>query len=402
VCDASIGALVWWTLGFGIAMGSNPTRWMGENHFALEKDYFESAGGYEYAFWLFQWAFAAAAATIVSGAVAERCTFTAYLCYSIALTGFIYPMVANWGWNVDGWASAWREEKLLFGCGVTDFAGSGVVHMTGGVAALVGSAMLGPRKAFVEGTLEVPLYGPVFQTLGVLILWFGWYGFNGVSTLYIVNYAGVAAKTMVTTTISAGSGALATLLVGNLADGKQEHGSYAIKLEYANNGVLAGLVAITAGCSTVEPYGAFVIGALSSLVYVGSSKLLVRLGIDDVVDASPVHGFCGAYGVIMTGLLATKENYAAAYYGARAEDCAGVFYGGDGSLLGANILFVVAIAIWVGITSLIVFGSLKACGLLRVDPSVEEQGMDSSEHGAKHYSEKSTSLDPSGIEIREK
>lgn len=271
------------------------------------------------------------------------------------------------------------------------------------MAALVGSALLGPRKAFVDGTLEVPLYGPVFQTLGVLILWMGWYGFNGVSTLYIVGYAGVAAKTMVTTTIAAGAGAICTLIVGNFSDGPQEHGSYAIKLEYANNGVLAGLVSITAGCSTVEPYGAFIIGALASLVYVGSSKLLVRLGIDDVVDAVPVHGFCGAFGVIMAGFFATKENYSAAYFGARAKDCAGVFYGGDGSMLGANVVFVIAVLIWVGLTSLIVFGLLKACGLLRVDPSVEEQGMDSSEHGAKPFSNKaSAGLDPSGIEIREK
>merc|ERR1712159_68821 len=125
--------------------------------------------------------------------------------------------------------------------------------------------------------------------------------------------------------------------------------------------------------------------------------MLVSLGIDDVVDASPVHGFCGAYGVIMVGLLATESNYAAAYYSDRADDCAGIFYGGNGKMLAANIVFVIAIFLWVTLTSLLVFGPLKLLGLLRVHPSVEELGMDSSEHGAKHYAETdSTGLDPSG------
>lgn len=380
VCDASIGALVWWVVGYGIAMGKSPSQWIGVDHFALKKTDFTDGTGYTYAFWLFQWAFAATTATIVSGAVAERVTFTAYVIYAVCLTGFIYPMVASWAWNVEGFASAWRDDDLLFGCGVTDFAGSGVVHMTGGVAALVASAFLGPRKSFVDGTIETPVYGPVFQTLGVLILWFGWYGFNGVSTLYIVNYAGVAAKTMVTTTISAGTAALFTLVLGNLVEGK-ENGKYHIRLSYVNNGVLAGLVAITAGCSTCEPYGAFCIGAGAAPVYVFSSRMLKSFGIDDVVDASPVHGFCGAYGVIMAAFFATQNNYSAAYYSDRKEKCAGVFYGGDGNLLAANVVFVLLVLGWTGVLSCIVFGSMKALGILRVSSEVEEAGMDASEHG---------------------
>ena len=290
------------------------------------------------------------------------------------------------GWGGNGWASPWlgsdNKDDYFMGCGVIDFAGSGVVHMTGGVAALVGATLLGPRKSFVDGVSNVPTYGAVFQTLGTLILWFGWYGFNGGSTLYIVGYGQVAAKVMVCTTISAASGALGTLALGSALD-SMVIGTPVIKLTYVNNGVLAGLVGITASCSVVEPYGAMIIGLGAAFVYIYSSKLLKKLGIDDVVDAIPVHGFCGCYGVIMAGLFATKENYAAAYgiYDGAVDECAGAFYGGSGAQLGANIVFVLFVLCWTGSCSLVVFGGLKITGLLRVSAEVEEEGMDSSEHG---------------------
>jgi Amt family ammonium transporter len=278
-------------------------------------DDFSDGTGYNYATWLFHWAFAATTATIVSGAVAERCTIVAYLCYAACLIGFIYPCMAQLVWGGNGYMSTFLSSSdrtdYFRGCGVIDFAGSGVVHMTGGVAALVGAIMVGPRKSFLEDKITVPTYGAVFQTLGTLILWFGWYGFNGGSTFGIVGSGELAAKIMVTTTISAGCGALATLALGSFIDSKYE-GKSVIKLQYANNGVLAGLVGITASCAVVEPYGAAIIGAGASLVYISTSKLLKRLRIDDVVDAFPVHGACGAYGVIMAALLATKQNYKSA------------------------------------------------------------------------------------------
>jgi Amt family ammonium transporter len=315
----------------------------------------------------------------VSGAVAERCTLAAYFTYSVCLTAFIYPVVVHWGWSPDGWASAWREKDLLIGCGAVDFAGSGVVHMTGGVAAVIGAKMLGARK---DPNPDLPAQSYVFQTLGVLILWTGWYGFNGVSTVAINGLGQVAAKAMVTTTISAGTGAIATVFTTALYE-KKENGGIVIKLSSANNGVLAGLVSITAGCSTVDPYGAFIIGLLAAPVYVFASKLLKRLGIDDVVDAFPIHGVCGFYGVFMTGLFATKNNFASAYYADRAEKCAGVFYGGDGSMLAANITMLLAIIAWTGTCSTFVFGILYKLNLLRVSEEVEDEGMDISEHGIK-------------------
>ena len=195
VLDASIGAVIWWLVGFGIATGTSENGFIGSDRYGLNEADFMDGTGYTYATWLFQWAFAATTATIVSGAVAERCTIVAYLVYSSCLIGFSYPVVVQAAWGGNGWASPWLgsddKDDYLAGCGVIDFAGSGVVHMTGGVAALVGATLLGPRQSFKDGTTSTPAYGAIFQTLGTLILWFGWYGFNGGSTLYIVGYGQV-------------------------------------------------------------------------------------------------------------------------------------------------------------------------------------------------------------------
>ena len=194
-------------------------------------------------------------------------------------------------WNPEGFGSAWRTDDLLFGCGVVDFAGSGVVHMTGGVAAFVGAMLIGPRRAYLVNELKVPRYGPIFQTLGVFILWFGWFGFNGVSTLLFSGYTEVAAKAMVATTIAAGVGTVTTIVVGMMREGKDKKtGRYTIRLEHANNGALAGLVSITASCSVVEPYGAAIIAGTGGCVYLAACEFLEHYAIDDVVKAFPVHG----------------------------------------------------------------------------------------------------------------
>jgi Amt family ammonium transporter len=282
---------------------------------------------------------------------------------------------------------------LLFGCGLTDFAGSGVVHMTGGVAAFWACFFLGERR---DKNPELPGYAFVFQCLGTLILWFGWFGFNGVSTLYIVGYGQVAAKVMVCTALSASAGAVANLYLNALWDkfvvGTDGH--LTVRLGNATNGVLAGLVGITAACAVVEPYAALIIGAGTAPVYMLTSKLLARVPcfgadghfgtgcVDDVIDAIPVHGFCGIYGVLAAGLFATPHNYGMAYYSARADECAGIFYGGSGAMLSAQLVFILANLCWTSACSIVVFGGLKGVGLLRVAADVEEDGMDVSEHGA--------------------
>lgn len=386
ILDASLGALLWWLVGYGIAFGYSPSQLIGTDTFLLKREDFSGDGGYNYAFWFFQWAFAATAATIVSGAVAERCTIIAYITYGVCLISFIYPMVVQQAWGSNGFFSPWlgSDEKsdYFLGCGVVDFAGSGVVHLTGGVAALVGAIFVGPRRSFLNGTTDIPTYGVVFQTVGTIMLWFGWFGFNGGSTLAIVGYGEVAAKVLVNTTLAAAMGALGTLLLGSVVD-TVYLGRGVIKLEYANNGVLSGLVGITASCAVVEPYAAALIGLFAAPVYIGSSKLLLRLGIDDVVNASPVHGACGAYGVFCAGLFGTRSNYKLAYnpWDGSADHCLGVFYGGSGSQLAANVTFICAVVAWVGLTCTLLFGGLKMLGVLRVDASVEDEGMDVSEHG---------------------
>eukprot|EP00903_Cladosiphon_okamuranus_P016044 g14814.t1 len=396
--DAAMGAVFWWLLGYGVAFGESSGRFIGTNGYALKGSVFEAddgtlTNGSAYAFWLFQWAFAATAATIVSGAVAERVSFNAYILYSIVLTSFIYPVVVHWGW-AGGWASAWFDTsdpemttELLFDCGVIDFAGSGVVHMTGGVAALCAAIVVGPRTGRFneDGTANtLPQQSAVLQSLGTLILWFGWYGFNGVSTLAVVDVdgglSGVAAKTMVTTTVSGAFGALTTVLLAKLNIHYWDAGS-------ANNGLLAGLVGITAGCSTCEPEGAMVIGIVSGFVYTYASKLLVMFKIDDVVDAIPVHCFCGAWGVFAASLFATKDNYSASYYGDRVDKCAGAFYGGDGSAVAANVVFILAVVAWTAATCMILFMAIKMTIGMRVPKDMEQIGMDDSKHGGQTYPE---------------
>ena len=248
--------------------------------------------------------------------------------------------------------------------------------MTGGIAALCASYVVGPRigRFNQDGSAnDLPQQSPVYQTLGTLILWVGWYAFNGTSSLAIVGASSVAAKTMTTTTISAASAGLASVVISRFDKSFWDFGS-------ATNGVLAGLVGITAGCSTVEPEGAFVIGLISAFVYFYSSKFLVRIGIDDVVDAIPIHMFCGIWGVVASGLFATKDNYAIVYYG-EPDKCSGIFYGGDGSTLLANVVFILAVLAWVSTTCMVLFVGINKTFGMRVDEESEKMGMDASKHG---------------------
>ena len=381
VFDASIGAICWYVLGYGFAFGTSMGSESGGGGLIGTDSFFLSIDDSAKSMWLFQWAFAATAATIVSGAVAERVTFGCYIAYSIVLTSFIYPVVVHSGWSGNGWASAWREDDLLFGCGVTDFAGSGIVHLCGAIAALVAAIVVGPRIGrFEEKGIKMPQQSVIFQTLGTLILWFGWYGFNGVSTLALSGLSSVAAHAMVTTTISAGAGCLSTVAVSYFLSKDHE-----ISINAANNGILAGLVAITSGCATVEPVGALCIGVIASFFYLGGDHLMNKFQIDDVVGAVPVHGFCGLWGLIAPGLFSSVKMYGQGYYGDRAEECAGLFYGGSGASLGAALVFALFLFAWVGITSTMLFVGCKYTIGVRVSREVEEAGMDDSKHGGKVF-----------------
>ena len=391
VFDAALGATIFWLVGYGIAYGDDEGEFVGTTFYALKN--FNDYGSF-----LFQWTFSATAVTIVSGAVAERISFEAYFLYAVTLTALVYPFVVHWTWS-NGFMSAFRsdeKDELLFGCGVIDFAGSGVVHMTGGIAAIVGVVFLGPRLGRFESNskFQLPDYAPIFQCLGTLILFVGWFGFNGVSTLMASGGgSSVAAKAICTTVLAGSASCVTSVMIGRF------HLGY-IDLELANNGLLAGLVAITANCATVEMEGAFCIGVIASFCFYNATILLHKYKIDDVVGAFPVHGASGCWGVIAAGLFTTEDNYRKAYSSEysdgedRAKHCAGVFYGGSGSQLGANLVFALVVIAWVGGISMIMFGLTSKLGILRIKSEKENFGLDYAHHSNREERERIKAASP--------
>ncbi|MEX1279227.1 MAG: ammonium transporter [Acidimicrobiia bacterium] len=353
VMDFSVGGLIYWAVGFGLAYGGSTLGgFVGYGEFFFNNPDRSVE-------WFFQVVFAATAATIVSGAMAERTKFSAYLMYTPFITGLIYPVVTHWVWSGQGW---------LGDLGFIDFAGSGIVHLTGGMAALAGVLVIGPRlgKYDKDGNPQpIPGHSLLLGALGVFILWFGWYGFNGGSTLAAVgaDFASVA----VTTTLSAAAGGVAAMLVGWLYPlyGKPDVG-------LTLNGVLAGLVGITAGTANVTNLSAVIIGLVAGLIVVVSIVGLERIKIDDPVGAISVHGTAGIWGVLAVGLF---------------EFEGGLFNGGGAELLGIQAIGVLAIAGWVFVTSTIVFRVLNAIWGLRVSEEEERAGLDHMEHGSLAYPE---------------
>lgn len=354
--DFAVGSVVFWLLGFGIMFGVSYLGLFGTTGFAVS-DTFDHLGLSIpiWAFLIFQTVFAATAATIVSGAMAERTKFVSYLIYSLVISALIYPVVGHWIWG-GGW---------LFERGMIDFAGSTVVHSVGGWAALVGAILIGPRvgKYSKEGKPNaIPGHSITLGALGVFILWFGWFGFNPGSTL-----SGTTpdiALIAVNTNLAAACGAITAMLVTWIKYKKPD-------VSLTLNGALAGLVAITAGCAAVSPFGAALIGLLAGVLVVLSVEFFDKvLHIDDPVGAISVHGVCGAFGTAMVGLLALDG---------------GLFYGGDGSLLITQLIGIVSVFAWTGVTSLILFGAIKSTVGLRVTEAEENIGLDIGEHGMEAY-----------------
>ena len=387
--DACGGAIGFWTVGYAFAYGdpSDEVRtFIGSEKFFLTG--VTDSG--TLISWFFQFAFAATAATIVAGTVAERCKMQAYLCYSLMLTGFVYPVVVHSVWSSAGFLSAFGNGPLFMGSGVYDFAGSGVVHMTGGYTALIAAKILGPRIGRFYDSDGNPLDEPVsfpphsvaLQILGTFILWFGWYGFNPGSALAITNagYADIASLCAVTTTIAAASGCVTScftdMLLNRMSTGEVEY-----DVGMAMNGALGGLVGITAGCSIMTPGLACVVGIIAGWVYLGFSKLLVKMRIDDAVDAVPVHFACGFWGVFANGLFAHPDLVANAY----GHPNYGLIYGGTPKLLAAQCTLLAWVIGWVSALMIPFFILLKVAGLFRVDQLEEEVGLDISHHKGAAY-----------------
>ncbi len=366
--DACVGALAYYVFGYGFAYGTEEP-FIGSSQFLLSDGW-----NTDFTEFFFQWTFAATAATIVSGSVAERTSFYAYLGYAFFLTAFVYPVVSHWVWG-GGFLSD------IFDIGMVDFAGCSVVHMVGGFAGLVGAILVGPRAGrFENGKVQsMPGHSASLATLGTFLLWFGWYGFNPGSTLAITGKSFlVVERCAVTTTLAAAAGGLTTLVVRKFVD-------HYFDLISTLNGVLAGLVAITASCAFVEPYIAVVIGAIGALVYIAAAEGLLKLKIDDPLEAFPIHGATGLWGCLAAGLFNRRDLQVRAGFQGEA---AGLFYGGRnaGKLLGINLLGCVIIVTWTVVLIGVFFVLMKVRGLLRITEEHEELGNDLSKHGGEAYS----------------
>lgn len=388
VLDAAAGGLFYYLFGYAFAFGSPSNGFIGKHFFGLKDIPTATA---DYSNFLYQWAFAIAAAGITSGSIAERTQFVAYLIYSSFLTGFVYPVVSHWFWSTDGWASPFRSDgDFLFGTGAIDFAGSGVVHMVGGIAGLWGALIEGPRIGRFDssGGRAIALRGhsASLVVLGTFLLWFGWYGFNPGSfnkiaiTYQTGTYHGqwsAVGRTAVTTTLAGCTAALTTLFGKRLLSGHWN-------VTDVCNGLLGGFAAITGGCSVVEPWAAIVCGLVAALVLLGFNKLAEKLRYDDPLEAAQLHGGCGAWGLIFTALFA-KEKYLNEVYGNRPGRPYGLFLGGGGKLLGAQLIQILVIAGWVSATMGTLFFILKKVKLLRISSEDEMAGMDMTRHGGFAY-----------------
>ncbi len=369
--DFCAGAVAFLAVGFAIAYGGSLD---GAGKFFGADGFFLGDGAFTYGtltvpvFFTFQVAFAATAATIVSGAMAERTKFKGYLIYSFVISLVIYPVVVRWQWG-GGWLFQGEGLPTPF----HDFAGSSIVHMVGGVAAFWGARALGPRigKYGPDGKARAILgHNIPFAILGCFILLVGWFGFNPGSELAADGAIGGIA---VTTTAAGAMGAITAMATIWLRSGKPDVGM-------TGNGLLAGLVGITAGCAAVTPQAALIIGGIAGVLVVFAVSFVENvLKIDDPVGAVAVHGVCGAFGTICVGLFARQD--------AEGFWEQGLLYGGGTDQLVAQVLGVLAIAAWVSVTAFTLFAVLKAAGALRVSEEEELAGLDVEEHGSPGYGE---------------
>ncbi len=358
--DFCMASLAFFLLGYALMFG-NGNAFCGTKGwclFGLDKT---ASGVPLYAFWLFQAAFCGAAATIVAGGMAERMKFQAYLIYSFIISAFIYPLVGHWIWG-GGWLSD---------MGFSDFAGSTVVHTVGGFAALVGTRMLRPRegKYAIDGKPNVLAgHNIPLASLGVFILWFGWFGFNAGSTLSVGN-GSLIGRVAINTNLAAALGGITAMATVWKRFGKPD-------LSMAMNGALAGLVAITAPCAYVEPWAAIVIGAVAGYVVVRAVEMLDKLQIDDPVGAFPVHGVCGVWGTLCVGIFGNKA-LGLAYDG--------FVYSGNPMQLGVQTVGSITTVAFIVVGMTIVFKLIDVTVGLRIARDEELQGLDIGEHGMEAY-----------------
>ena len=367
--DFMLGSVLFFFVGFGFMFGSDGAGFIGAPNWG-DLSFYKSDLPVE-GFLMFETVFCATSATIVSGAMAERTKFSRYIVYSFFISLIIYPVEGHWTWG-GGWLCNDAAESFMmttFGHVFHDFAGSAIVHSVGGVLALIGAIALGPRRGKYDAngkSRAIPGHSLILAALGVFILWMGWFGFNPGSQLAAtgeVNRIAIS-HVFLTTNLAAACGGIATMFVTWIKYGKP---SFSLTL----NGVLAGLVGITAGCDAVDAWGAIIIGLVCGIVLVYAIEFIDRkLHIDDPVGASSVHGVCGILGTLMTGLFSVSE---------------GLFYGHGWGFLGAEAFGILIIDLWAAVTGVILFYSIKKIHGLRVSARIEDEGLDIYEHGETCY-----------------
>jgi Amt family ammonium transporter len=368
--DFSIGVPCFAILGFSIMCAEDYVFGViGVPNLGIFTDF----SNFPFSDFVFNMVFCATAATIVSGAMAERTKFSAYCLYSIFISAFIYPVEAGWVWNGSGW---------LASLGFIDFAGSAAIHMVGGISAFVGAAFLGARigkysvdqKSGKKIAHAIPGHSITLGALGVFILWFGWYGFNGAAAGNLSQLGSI----FTTTTLAATAGAVATVFFTWIKNGKPD-------VSMSLNGALAGLVAITAPCSNVDALGALIIGLVAGILVVLSVEFIdLKLHVDDPVGAVSVHGTCGVWGALAVGLFAKPIVTAD---GDVVSEATGLFYGGGFTQLGVQAIGVVSIAAWTFLTVGLLFFCIKKVNGLRASREDEIKGLDSTEHGTSGYAD---------------
>lgn len=382
----TLGFLCWFVIGWPLAYGDGKgNKFAGGSGFFTAGFLSKDDPWFQVGFrnWFFQGAFCATGATIVSGAMAERTQLKGFITYVFAMTAIIYPIVVYWGWSGNGFLNYTNddgESKSIVGPNLIDFAGSGIVHMVGGVAALCGAAIVGPRLGRFDGSRPEETYDPnsvPFCVVGTFFLWFGWYGFNPGSTLQMhTKDDGISAGLVAVNTT------LAPCCGGLVVFGLRRFVCSPKNLDVCGfcNGILAGLVSITAGCGACQPWESCFIGFVGGFIYQGASMALKRAQVDDVVDAFPVHGACGCWGVIAMGFFGDPD----LGFGGN-----GVFYGGD--QLGTQIVAVLIFGAWSAVLSCLVFVPMKLLGALRLSDEFQTKGADQMEHSPpKAYEEGAT------------
>jgi len=357
--DICVGSLTYWFVGYSLMYGDSSNGWF------FWSGILQGDG----ADLFFQTMFAATAATIVSGAIAGRTKYSTYAIFTVVMTAFVYPIAGGWEWN-GGWLNTAFEAEFI------DFAGSSIVHGVGGFAALVAAFMVGPRIGkYVDGkVVPIPGHNQILTTLGVFILWLGWFGFNGGSQLAWGGDDAIGASAVVVVTnLAAAAGALGALITTWIWYGKPN-------LAQTLNGALAGLVSITAGCGNMTESGAVLAGLIGGVIVVFSIEFIEKkLKIDDAIGAASVHGVAGFWGTIVIGL-----------WGVSGEEAIGLFNGGGSAQFVAQLVGALSYMLWAVVLSFVVFGILKATIGLRVTEEEEIAGLDVSEHGSIAYPGKRT------------